>query len=347
MNITRSEIFGQYEALKSTLKCFAEKGKEIADFFNSTLPRRIIFTGCGSSYSLSCSFRAMASLWSDIPACAVPAGDLWRNSEEYARIFDGALVFSVSRSGRTSELVNAYKKIREIAPCARFISISCREDSTIQNLSDLSISVPWAFDESVCQTRSVSCLYTAGVLTLAAIFGKADAAEGFQKVAQNGAAFLERNDETLRDLSKNAWNSVVVLADGPVEGLADEAALAYKEISCVQSNYYHVLDVRHGPIVLIDDKTLVMVLCGGNFGEYEKSLVEEIVGRGALVVVCSELPIDIAGVKANIWFGESVGNLANGLILAAACQLGSLYKSQIQGCDPDNPEGLKPWIELN
>ncbi|MEL7608011.1 MAG: SIS domain-containing protein [Bacillota bacterium] len=346
MSITRSEIFGQYAALKQTLDCVAEQEKAIVEFFNGASPRRLLFTGCGSSYALACSFRAIASLWSDIPVFAVPAGDLWRNFEEYKRLFDGALVLSVSRSGETSELINAYKTIRAAAPCTRFVSINCREDSTIAELSDFTISMPWAFDESVCQTRCVCCLYTAGMLTLAKMLGKADADEGFQKVAQNGPAFLERNDGTLRDLSKNPWNSVVVLADGPVEGLADEAALAFKEISCLQSNYYHVLDVRHGPIVLIDDKTLVMVLAGGRFGEYEKALVEEIAAKGALVAVCSELPFDIAGVKANIWFGERVGNLANGLILAAACQLASLYKSKINGCDPDRPEGLKPWIEL-
>ena len=37
--------------------------------------------------------------------------------------------------------------------------------------------------------------------------------------------------------------------------IASEGALAFKEIARIPSISYHLLDVRHGPMVLIDDKT--------------------------------------------------------------------------------------------
>lgn len=42
------------------------------------------------------------------------------------------------------------------------------------------------------------------------------------------------------------WDNVVVLADGPICGIAEEGALAFTEISMLTGRYFHLLDYRHG-----------------------------------------------------------------------------------------------------
>ena len=57
---TESEIFNQYEALKKTYAHLLGMKKEILEFKNKFQFGKILYTGCGSSYSL-CKSGAMVS----------------------------------------------------------------------------------------------------------------------------------------------------------------------------------------------------------------------------------------------------------------------------------------------
>ena len=46
-----------------------------------------------------------------------------------------------------------------------------KEKSTLEELSDLTVVLPWAYDNSVCQTRSVTNLYAASLLINAICYG--------------------------------------------------------------------------------------------------------------------------------------------------------------------------------
>ena len=61
---------------------------------------------------------------------------------------------------------------------------------------------------------------------------------------------MERYAPLAQEVAQEEWESVVVLADSELDGIASEAAIAFVEIPQVHANYYHVLDVRHGPMVL-------------------------------------------------------------------------------------------------
>lgn len=52
----------------------------------------------------------------------------------------------------------------------RVLSVCARENVPVEELADWSLNIPWAFDEAVCQTRTVSNLYAAA-LGLACIAG--------------------------------------------------------------------------------------------------------------------------------------------------------------------------------
>ena len=345
MNYTLNEILGQYEALNKTIDWMRYDRERTRNFFEETQPRKIIFTGCGSSFSLCRSMRSIASTRMNIPVYALAAGDLWLNCEAYAPLVEGALVVSLSRSGRTSELINAYAAVKLVAPNVHFLSILCAEGTPIEALSDMSICLPWAFDQSVCQTRCVSNLYAAGALLIGAISDDSSIEHGLLRVATLGETYLGNVISRLQALARKEWNSAVVLGDGPFDGLAEEGALAFKEISQLPSNYYHLLDVRHGPIVLIGKRTLVLAMVKSPACHQEQALIKDLVGKGAQVIIYSNLPLEVPGVES-FSMGEEVGSVAGGLGLVALCQLISYYKALEVGCNPDLPEGLDPWIEI-
>lgn len=345
MSFTLREIMGQYKALNKTIDRVRSDCGKIRRFFDETRPRRILFTGCGSSYSLSCSMRSIASSRLDIPVYALASGDLWLNCEAYAPMLEGALVVSLSRSGRTSELINAYNAVKAVSHDVKFLSILCAEGTPIETLSDMSICLPWAFDQSVCQTRCVSNLYAAGALLIGAISGDTGIERGLERVAALGEGYLENSTDRIQALARKGWDSAVVLGDGPSDGLAEEGALAFKEISQLPSNFYHLLDVRHGPIVLIGAKTLVLALVKSPACHHEQALIQDLVKKGAQVAVYSNLPLEVPGAES-FSLGEEVGPIAGGLGLVALCQMISYYKAREVGCDPDLPDGLDPWIKI-
>ncbi|MEG0640626.1 MAG: SIS domain-containing protein [Clostridia bacterium] len=346
MKLTQKELCQQYSALAQTNQLIKDSKQTLNAFFKEKAPRAILFTGCGSSFLLSCSFRSIAASRTTLPVYAVAAGDLWINVQQYRSMLENTLIISVSRSGQTSELVKAYEAVKAMDVHASFLSIVCSKNTPVYHLSDYCLEMPWAFDESVCQTRCVSNLYAAGAMVIGTLTQDGSIAQGMQTVAQIGDDFLRRCEPTIKEIAKQPWNKVVVLADGEVDGLAEEASLAFNEISQLPSNYYHILDVRHGPMVLINHQTLVFIALKSPLCAYEHALVQDVLARGANVIGYSQEALPSIDGATMIALGEDVGSVAGGMGLVLLCQLMSCYKSVEVGCNPDTPDGLCPWVEI-
>ena len=160
-----------------------------------------------------------------------------------------------------------------------------------------------------------------------------------------GAAYMVRHEEKLKALANEGWTQGVVLGDAELAGICDEGSLTFKEVCQLPSNFYHLLDVRHGPMVMINKDTLVLVALSAPNNPYELALVDDLLAKGAKVVCYSDTPLDIPGVL-NIDFGQALDHPARGIPFIAMCQLITYYKSLLTGANPDQPDGLEPWISL-
>lgn len=346
MYLTYQEIVSQYAALKQTIASFENKGNDISDFFCNHANRPLVFLGSGSSYSLAKSAEFAAKTQYGREAFSLPAGDFMLNFDAYEKIWANAVIVAISRSGSTSEVLNSIRAARG-AVSAPVVSICCVQDAPISKIADLNLELPWAFDKSVCQTRSVSNLYAALLLLLAFANGDRAIAEDLRRAAATGDTFLSANEKFLRGVAEEDWNSAVVLADGVVCGLAEEGALAFKEICNVPSSYHHVLDYRHGPMVLADSHTLFLVRVPKGQESYVAPLVREILDKGSRVVLladdaCSRLPEEADTVTVR----GGIGSAASGLQFVNLAQLISYYKALQKGLNPDLPNGLDAWIKL-
>ncbi|MCL1854692.1 MAG: SIS domain-containing protein [Clostridia bacterium] len=355
MSITYHEIKDQYPALARTGSLVDARLREITPLLKEC--PQYVFIGCGSSYAVARSGALMARLRLHKPALAIPAGDLLLHMDTYRPALEGAGVVVLSRSGETSEVILAIRKIREMdAACAdgprllKVLSVACVEGSTLATLSDLTLEMPWAFDHSVCQTRTVSCLYFLCAYMIARLSGDDRLADDLRAAVAEGPAYLEVHEPALKKIAHSDWTQAVVLGDGELSGLCEEGALAFKEICQVNSNYYHLLDARHGPMVLVDDKTLVIAALSVGVGasgraRLELDMLRDIAAKGAAVVAYSDENIALPGVL-NCGFGRKMSHPARGLPVIALCQLLAYHKSFRTGANPDQPEGLSPWIAL-
>lgn len=346
MNETYKEIKGQYDALIQTMNYMENKRGDINKFFIDKKPKSVIFIGSGSSFYISQSAELIAKARLGISAVSLPAGDIMLNYGAYSKIFKDSLIVAISRSGSTSEIIESIKNIKSVENIP-VIGVSCKAQSELCKVSDLMLEIPWAFDKSVCQTRSVTNLYAIEAL-LAAFWAKDDKlVSDIITVINIGNDFMRNNESKLREIAETAWKDVIVLADGEIQGLSAEAALAFREISQIPAVYHHLLDVRHGPIVLIDKDTLVIARITGNGWEYQKGLLDDIARKGCKIVTfANESCIIPEKVNLNIHVNNDLDYVATGILFIFISQITAYYKAIQKGLNPDMPDGLDAWIKL-
>jgi fructoselysine-6-P-deglycase FrlB-like protein len=320
---------------------------DILNEFSARAPKRIVVIGSGSSLSIGKSAQLSALLAAHVDAVAIAAGDLMCRMDYYAPILKGATILALSRSGETDEIVNATRRAKETVAC-RAVGICCKSGSRLSKLADLSLELPWAFDKSVCQTRSVANLHAAAQILWAIVGNNPETLRELDEISGRGEAFLKEIEPPLRQFAKSKWQSGFVLADGEAAGIAEEASLALTEIANISTKFSNVLDVRHGPMLLLKPDAMALVHVTGEGFAHQKRLVGDVVKKGSGVIAFSDLPIEpLEGVKCQICFGSRLSPAAAGIPLLLIAQLVAYHSAIEAGLDPDRPDGLDACISLS
>ena len=345
MFLTEKEIIDTPNALKQTYSYFCEKSEEIETFFQNNTLRKFTFFGCGSSFMLSKSASALFSSCEKTSATAIAAGEYIINPDFWKETVKDSIVVTISRSGKTSEMVKAVKHIKETLGCS-VISISMKDNNDIMPMSQLNMTLDWCYDNSVCQTRTVTNLY-ASILLLASYYAKEEGLKESVRVAcETNEKFQLENREAMEKIAALDWEDVTVLADGPVRGIAEEGALAFTEITMLTGRYFPMLDYRHGPIVISGKKSLTIMLINPAEDSLQKDMVADVMSHGGPVVVVSKHKENIYGATAHIQI-EGIENFAAwGIPFIYLSQITALIKSVNMGGNPDAPQGLDAFIIL-
>lgn len=341
MYYAEKEIFSQFEAIDRTTNYLKERKEEVIGFFQDA--KKVIFVGSGSSYSIAKSAAAITGLRSDAYSMAVAAGDILVNFEQYERVVEDSVVVSISRSGSTSELLFAIKMAKEEVNC-KVVSVCAKEESDIEKYTDVNMIIPWAFDKSVCQTRTVANLYAACVMLISFIAGDTVLEDEMLNVTQNAKSFQSKYVETLSKVGELNFDHGVVLGECEIAGIAEEAALAFKEICQINSNHYPVLDVRHGPMVMINSNSLV-ILNVKEMNQHIVNLVRDIKAKGAYCITMGMFEEDMGGdLHIDLPKFENMAVAATYMLFCI--QVITLRKAISSGINPDEPDGLDAWIKL-
>ncbi len=342
--LTLQEIREQYTSMGQTKEYLSGYIDAIKKILDDNSESNIIFLGCGSSYSIAKSYAQNTMTGLKRVGLAMAAGDVLIHGDRYQAIFENAVVVAISRSGETTEIIQAVTKIREICKI-QVISIVCKENSTASKISDLTLTMPWAFDNSVCQTRTVSCLYFAWLYIVGMLSENQAQLAELQLVVNHGDEYIKQWEAELEKMAALPWNHAVVLGDAELGGACEEGSLTFKEICQLPSNYYHMLDSRHGPMVMIGKETLVIMPISDHSPELQKALLEDLKKKGAAIIVYTNEAMELDGI-CNIYFGKNLSYPVMGLPFLAINQLVSYFKSGETGANPDQPDGLSPWIQL-
>ncbi len=127
-----------------------------------------------------------------------------------------------------------------------------------------------------------------------------------------------------------------------------EGSLKLKEISYIHSEAYAAGELKHGPIALIEDGTIVVAVCTQeNVFEKMLSNIKEVKARGAHVLaIVQEGHEDIASEVDEVWVIPAMDDDITAIPTIVYLQLLAYYLAVARGCDVDKPKNLAKSVTV-
>ena len=306
-----------------------------------------IFVGSGTSYYLALS-AASTFNHLGLPARAVPASELVMYSALTLRPAGNYVPVVISRSGRTSEAIQA-AEILEKGHNLRTIAITCADGQPLEGACTVTLKLLDADEQSTVMTRSFTSMLV-GLQYLAAIVAGNDAfLRGVTELPQLAEPLLREIPQRLRPFAESrSFADFVFLAQGPLFGVASECMLKVTESSSSYAQVFHSLEFRHGPKSIAGPGVLITFLMSETSYDAELELLEEMSALGAsTMVIANRIDARARGTADfAIELGLSVPEYARTAVFAIWGQLLGAYYGIKKGLNPDSPKNLTRVVEL-
>lgn len=127
-----------------------------------------------------------------------------------------------------------------------------------------------------------------------------------------------------------------------------EASLKLKEISYIHSEAYAAGELKHGPISLIEEGTLVIALAtDGRLFDKMMSNIREVKARGAVVLgLTTEDRAEIEGQTDMVFYIPKISPFMLPSLSVIPMQLFAYYVASMKGCDIDKPRNLAKSVTV-
>ena len=244
---TRAEIASQPALWRRAI--------EMADDVIAGLPsagERVLVLGCGTSYYVGLAYGSVREAAGLGPTDALIASEIPPVLRAYDR------VIAISRSGTSSELLDAVRTLREQQPDVPVTALLGEQGTPLADLADDVVDLSFADEQSVVQTRFPTVQL---VLLRAALAAQARsvAAATYDREPLTGLdALPERAQAALESaLPPTGIRQLVILGRAWGQFIAEEAALKVRESAGAWTESYAVGEYRHGPVATSGAGTLV------------------------------------------------------------------------------------------
>ncbi len=341
MTHTLTEILSQPLAWQSALREAERTQTAVRALFEKQTP--LVFTGCGSTWYLA---EIAASLFRRITGrmtVAIPGGELLLYPQDWlgnlSATFPGAALIAISRSGTTTETVQAVQSWR--ANGGEVLAVTNSPDSPLAHLADAALLLPAGREESVAQTRSFASMLV-GLNALAVLLaGEASVWQAMQRLPQVGERLIHEYRPLAQALGEDlSLERFYFLGSGVRYGLAREASLKMKEMSLSHSEPFPFLEFRHGPMSMVDKNTLILGLLSEANHSHEERVLEEMRALGGR-------SLSLGDMGAEVSFQSEIPEEGRLALFLPVLQLIAAYRSLSKGLNPDRPHNLTAVVTLN
>jgi glucosamine--fructose-6-phosphate aminotransferase (isomerizing) len=334
------EIFEQSDTIKRAVEQSEKNLAKISEFAKKA--KNIFLLGCGSSYHACIAGTYFFNSVSNVDARAMLASEFPQFS---ASVSDGSLVFAVSQSGETADLIEAVKAAK--AHGAKVVSIVNVMDSTLMRISDCTLLMNAGPEICVLSTKSYTSQLAILLLLAYSFAGKIQEGKNLLlSSVDNIAPLVSQYNYLMKDfVVKNkiySVNNIFVIGRGLAYSSALEAALKIKEVSYIHAEGFAGGELKHGTIALIENGTIAIVICTPETRSLTLSNAIEMKSRGAFIVGVDSVPSDYF----DFWIKVPDCGNANTISLIIPMQVMSYWLAILRGLDPDKPRNLAKSVTV-
>jgi glucosamine--fructose-6-phosphate aminotransferase (isomerizing) len=324
------------QAVRAQLAANAAQVARLAERLRKTPPRAVVTCARGSSdHAATFARYLIETRLGLLTSSAAPSV-----SSVYATATDlaGTLMLTISQSGASPDLLAVVAQARKAG--ARIVALVNAEESPLAQLADELLPLHAGPERSIAATKSFLASLAAIVQLVAAWSNDRALAAALEGVPQL-LTHAWQLDWSALVTRLTAANNLYVIGRGLGLGVAQEAALKFKETCGLHAEAVSAAELRHGPMALVRAGFPLLV-----FSQDDESrpgitqLAAELAAQGADVLLAgthlahtSELPTEAAyPVIEPLLFAQSFYRAANALSLA-------------RGYDPDAPPHLRKVTE--
>lgn len=355
------EIYEQPNAIRQTINPRIRDGKIVLDGIELTAEylkgvRKIYLIACGSAYYVSVLAKYIFEKACRIPTEAIMASE-FRYSDPV--LDEHNLVIIISQSGETADTLAALKEAKSKG--AKTLAIVNVVGSAIAKLADQTIYT-WAGPEIAVATTKAFSTQLSVVYLLALHMAKQlntmDAqtleshAKSLEQLPQAVEAVLsEENMERIREYARQYCQDrdAFYIGRNLDSAVCLEGSLKLKEVAYVHSEAYPAGELKHGPIALIEEGTLVVALATAeNLFDKTMANIREVRARGAdvLCVTLQELAEEAQKQAQGVIPIPKVEAMFQPSISLIPLQALAYYISLYRGCDVDKPRNLAKSVTV-
>lgn len=303
--------------------------------------RGIFFVGCGSSYHACFAGSYIFSKVANLHVNVMLASE-FPNFKHFLN--ENTLVFAVSQSGETADVLEAVRAAKEKG--SKVISITNVRGSSITRYSDRFLLLNAGPEICVLATKT----YTSqlALLTLLAYAYAGRYEEGRKRLRYLWNVVYNLTSRTSREMIKKLAERlkdeehIFVIGRGLQYATALEAALKIKEVSYIHAEAFAGGELKHGTIALIEDGTPCIVFVSE---ENEKEIISnavEIKSRGGYIIGVSPKNNEVF----DFWIKVPECGVANPIVQIIPIQILAYQLAVLRGYDPDKPRNLAKSVTV-
>ena len=352
------EIHEQPKVIRDTINSVVTDGTVHFDTVNLTDDemksiQQIYIVACGSAYHVGMDLQYVIDSLTSLQVRVELASEFRYRDMKLQK---NSMVIVISQSGETADTLAALRMAKDSG--VKTLGIVNVVGSSIAREADNVFYTLAGPEISVATTKAYSCQLVAGYL-LALQFAKGRdeiTDERYSELLREINTIPDKVGKILEDTERLQWysNRLINVTDSFFIGrgidyaIGMEGSLKLKEISYIHSEAYAAGELKHGPISLIEDGTIVIsVVTQKKLIEKTVSNMVEVKSRGAKVMAVTMTGNYFLEDTAEfVCYVPQIEPLFAGSLSVVPLQLISYYVSIGKGYDVDKPRNLAKSVTV-
>ncbi|MFC0331830.1 SIS domain-containing protein [Paenibacillus sepulcri] len=344
--LTYKEIGEQSEAVATAYHAALQSRDWMVRYLHADV-EQAIFIGSGSSYYQAQAMAAVYRSWLKRPASSLPSSELLLLRDQSAVEGKSAIVFGVSRSGESTEVLQALQEAQSIAGWVT-AGVTCYQDSGMARMTSCLVSDKGK-EQSTVMTKSLSSMVMAMQSAIAAASGQPLYGEELERTVSEVSGVVDKAKRLASDIIQSqTFNKTLILGMGALSGIAQEGCLKLKEMANVWTESFGTLEFRHGPKAIVDKGTCVILLLSERAREQELKVAAEMKDYGAyIILVTASAGTDTAFADQVLEIGlPDVSDESRIILYLPFLQYYGTFTAIKLGLNPDYPKNLTQVVIL-